>query len=210
MLADFITNPLLGLTEFVLLIVALTFHEFAHAKVADSLGDPTPRLQKRITLNPLAHLDPVGTALLLIVGFGWGRPVQFDPYNLENPRRDAMKIAFAGPLTNILMALATALVLRVIDVIGFVNIGVFATQIATFFVIMNLSLAVFNLIPIEPLDGFKVVGGLLSEEQAEKWYSLAPYGPLLLIALIMPIWGSFSPLLLIIRPVVSLLAGIIL
>lgn len=209
MFTDLITSPLLGLIQFGLLVVALTVHEFAHAKVADSLGDPTPRLQGRITLNPLAHLDPVGTILLLVVGFGWGKPVRFDPYNLEDPRRDAMKIAFAGPLSNVLMALVTALLLRLVGITG-LELSSLLTSAAVYFVVINLTLAVFNMIPIEPLDGFKVVGGLLSEEQAHKWYSLAPYGPLLLIAFILPIWGQFSPLSLIIRPIVGLVAGLIL
>ena len=98
------SNPFLFLLEIIALVSALTFHEFAHAWMADKLGDPTPRLQDRLTLNPAKHLDPLGTLLLLVAGFGWGKPVEFDPFNLRHPRRDTALIALAGPVSNILMA----------------------------------------------------------------------------------------------------------
>ena len=90
MLSQILQNPLFGLIYLSVLILTITIHEFAHAKTADSLGDPTPRLQGRITLNPLAHLDPIGSLLMICTGFGWGKAVQFDPYNLQDPRRDGM------------------------------------------------------------------------------------------------------------------------
>jgi Zn-dependent protease len=154
--------------------------------MADMLGDPTPRLQGRLTLNPRAHLDLWGSILFLIAGFGWGKPVQFDPYNLTNPRQDAMKIALAGPLSNIIMALSTSIIFKLIYFIlpGFPEVFF---SIAKIFITLNVTLAVFNLIPIEPLDGFKIVGGLLSEEQAIKWYSLRPYGMFFLLALLIPL-----------------------
>src|SRR3989344_291453 len=96
------------------LVIAITIHEFAHAFVADHLGDPTPRLQGRVTLNPLAHLDPMGTLLLFIVHFGWGKPVQFDPFNLRNPRRDAALISLAGPATNLVTATVASIVMQVL------------------------------------------------------------------------------------------------
>src|SRR3990167_4058068 len=94
------------------LLSAITIHEFSHAWVADRLGDPTPRLMGRVTLNPLAHLDPIGTIALLLIGFGWGKPVQFDPFNLENPRRDSALVSLAGPLSNITLASLLSIVLR--------------------------------------------------------------------------------------------------
>ncbi|MEK7065464.1 MAG: site-2 protease family protein, partial [Patescibacteria group bacterium] len=99
MLDQLATNPLGFLFWLIALVVAITIHEFSHAYAADRLGDPTPRLQGRLTLNPLAHLDPLGTLMLLIARFGWGKPVVFDPFNLRHPRRDAAIISFAGPLS---------------------------------------------------------------------------------------------------------------
>ncbi|HNQ31278.1 MAG TPA: site-2 protease family protein [Candidatus Woesebacteria bacterium] len=188
LLFDFFSNPLLIGLYLGFIVIALSVHEFAHAKAADMLGDPTPRLQGRLTLDPRAHLDVWGSLMFLLAGFGWGKPVQFDPYNLQNPRKDTMQIAFAGPLSNIIMALGTSLVFKVLFFLVPTFPEVF-WSIAKVFISLNVTLAVFNLIPIEPLDGFKIVGGLLSEEQAIKWYSLRPYGMFFLIAVIIP-WGA--------------------
>ena len=103
MLGVLFNNPLSFLFWLVALAMAITIHEFAHAYTADRLGDPTPRLQGRLTLNPLAHLDPLGTLMLLLVRFGWGKPVQFDPFNLKNPRKDGALISLAGPASNLLI-----------------------------------------------------------------------------------------------------------
>jgi Zn-dependent protease len=190
LLFDFFSNPLLIGLYLGFIVIALSVHEFAHAKAADMLGDPTPRLQGRLTLDPRAHLDVWGSLMFLLAGFGWGKPVQFDPYNLQNPRKDTMQIAFAGPLSNIIMALGTSLVFKVLFFLVPTFPEVF-WSIAKVFISLNVTLAVFNLIPIEPLDGFKIVGGLLSEEQAIKWYSLRPYGMFFLIAVIIP-WGGIG------------------
>src|SRR3989344_4785860 len=107
-----LTNPIELLFIVPTLLIAITVHEFAHAFSADRLGDPTPRLQGRLTLNPLAHLDPLGTIMLFLVRFGWGKPVQFDPFNLRNPRRDAAIISLAGPLANVVLATISSLNLR--------------------------------------------------------------------------------------------------
>jgi len=112
LIANYLSNPMSLLFVAAALLSAITVHEFAHAFMAERLGDPTPRLQGRLTLNPLAHLDPLGTLMLFIIGFGWGKPVQFDPYNLKNPRRDAALISFAGPLSNIILASILSIVLR--------------------------------------------------------------------------------------------------
>ena len=186
MLGELTTNPISFLFWAVGLVVAITVHEFAHAYAAERLGDPTPRLQGRLTLDPRAHLDLWGSILFLVAGFGWGKPVQFDPYNLKNPRQDAMKIALAGPLSNIIMALSVSIIIKLIYLL-FPSLSPLFFDIARIFITLNVFLAVFNLIPIEPLDGFKIVGGLLSEEQAIKWYSLRPYGMFFLIALIIPL-----------------------
>src|SRR3990167_11554391 len=110
---DFLfTSPIIFFTWIAALLFAITIHEFSHAWTADRLGDPTPRLQGRITLNPIAHLDPLGTLMLILFRFGWGKPVQFDQFNLRNPRRDTMLISIAGPTSNLLTAVLAAILLR--------------------------------------------------------------------------------------------------
>jgi len=108
---SFFSNPLLLILWLAALIIAVTIHEFAHAFAADRLGDPTPKLMGRLTLNPLAHLDVLGTLMLLIARFGWGKPVQFDPFNLRHPRRDSAIISLSGPVANFLLALKKRLIL---------------------------------------------------------------------------------------------------
>ena len=190
------------------LIVAITVHEFAHALIADRLGDPTPRLQGRLTLNPLAHLDPIGTIMLFLVHFGWGKPVQFDPFNLRNPTRDAALISIAGPVSNLIVATSAALILRIIPALSSTYslwIGFLQTLI-----IMNVVLAIFNLVPIHPLDGFKIVGGLLPPHRAKEWYSLERYGMIFLIFLIFPLLGNTAPINMLITPVINFILNILL
>lgn len=185
------------------LVVAITIHEFAHAWSADRLGDPTPRLQGRLTLNPLAHLDPLGTIMLILVHFGWGKPVQFDPFNLRHPRRDSAIISLAGPVSNIILATAISILLHFINFINFTN---FLNTL----VVLNVVLAVFNLIPIHPLDGFKIVGGILPEENAGSWYELERYGVIFLIFLLFPIFGQVAPIAQIISPIISFILSVLL
>lgn len=180
------------------LVVAITVHEFAHAFTADRLGDPTPRSQGRLTLNPLSHLDPLGTLMILLVRFGWGRPVQFDPYNLENPRRDAAIISFAGPASNFILAIVFAVIIRISFAIGF-EPGIVAGILAPF-ILLNVILGVFNLLPIHPLDGGKILVGLLPADLARDWDRiLQQYGIFLLLILILPLFGG--------APLVSILIG---
>lgn len=202
-------GPIVFLVVLACLIAALSIHEFAHALAADKLGDPTPRLQGRLTLNPLAHLDPLGTILLVFIGFGWGKPVMFDPYNLKNPRRDAAFISLAGPVSNLSLALLAAIILRIL----FATVGPFTifTSILQLIVYFNLLLALFNLIPIHPLDGGKIFIGFLPEneaEDAEKF--LRRYGTLLLIFLIFPLVNGQSPVFMVISPVIDFLMRILL
>lgn len=178
LLSLFIQSPLLGLLLFVALAISLAFHEFAHAFVSDKLGDPTAKYLGRVTLNPLAHLDPIGTILLVVVGFGWGRPVPFNPINLKNPRRDSAIISFAGPAANFLLALVSAIMTRLVGDLHLV--GLFFSLL----VLYNLTLCLFNLIPIAPLDGFKVVTGLLPHRFAVQWAQLEAYGIYFLILLV--------------------------
>ncbi len=175
MIGALYTNPLLFFAWLVALVVAITVHEFSHALAADRLGDPTPRLQGRLTLNPLAHLDPIGTLMLLLVRFGWGKPVQFDPFNLRNPKKDAALISIAGPISNIITAVVFSLIVRLTIAPPLV------LSLILPIIFLNVILAVFNLIPIHPLDGFKIVGGLLPDDQAREWQSLEKYGFLFLL-----------------------------
>lgn len=198
------SNPLLFLVYIAALFVAIAVHEFSHALVADYLGDPTPRLQGRLSLNPLIHVDNFGLIFLLFFGFGWGKPVQFDPYNLKHPRKDAALISIAGPTSNFIMAILLSLVLRLFILFNQSFLYTISSFIIIPFISLNIILGVFNLLPIHPLDGFKIVGGLLSEEKAKEWYQLERFGMIFLLMLIFPL-GKSSMLDVIIRPAVSFL-----
>jgi len=190
MINTLFSNPLLFFISIAALLTAITIHECAHAWTADRLGDPTARLAGRISLNPLVHLDLSGLLFLLFFGFGWGKPVEFDSYNLKNPRKDAALISIAGPLSNILLALFLSLILRLFTFYNLSFLHTIGGIILMLFIQMNLILGVFNLIPIHPLDGFKIIGGILSEEKSKEWYGLERYGMIFLILLIIPIGGS--------------------
>ena len=177
------------------LLFALVFHEFSHAWVANKLGDPTARYAGRLTLNPMAHLDPIGGLMILFVGFGWAKPVPVDIRYLSNPRVDMMKIAFAGPASNLLLAFIGGTILR----LGFVH-GTMAMMIMLFTQI-NIMLAVFNMIPIAPLDGSQIFSGLLIRTNPELVRNLQIYGPQILMGAILigyftpisPIWWFMGP-----------------
>ena len=186
MIATLFTNPLLFFGWFVALIVAITIHEFAHAFAADRLGDPTPRIQGRLTLNPLSHLDPLGTLMILFVRFGWGKPVQFDPFNLENPKRDSAIISLAGPVSNIILALLSSLILRILASVS-PTAFILSSPSLQPIILLNIILAIFNLIPVHPLDGFKIVAGLLNKNQYGRWMELQRYGIFILILLLLPL-----------------------
>lgn len=192
-----LSDPAQFLTIAFALIVAIAVHEFSHAFLADRLGDPTPRLQGRLTLNPLVHLDPIGTLMLFFIGFGWGKPVQFDPYNLRNPQRDAALISFAGPASNIIVAALFAILVRVFPESAFLTLPLIR---------LNVFLAVFNLIPVHPLDGGKVLIGLLEAKTAQRTDAfLSRYGLIILIFLILPIFSGAPLVLTILSPLINLL-----
>lgn len=209
MLELLIQSPLIFIIIVLLLIAAVTIHEFSHAKAADHLGDPTPRLAGRLTLNPGAHLDPLGSLLFILAGFGWGKPVPFDPFNLKNPKKDAALISFAGPLSNLIMAVVSSLILRIIYNLPIFFMGSFVVNILVLFIRFNVLLAVFNLVPIHPLDGFKVVAGLLPKKYYHDWMDLERFGMIFLLFLILPFFGS-SPIIAIINPITNLLLSFLL
>jgi len=165
-------------------LLVLAIHEYAHAAVAVRLGDPRPKFDGRLTLNPLAHLDPIGTLMLLFFGFGWAKPVIVDPTRFKKPRRDMMWVALAGPVANLLMAFVMA------RVYPFVVSGLpvnWAWAVRGFFqvtITLNIWLAVFNLLPLPPLDGSKVLAGLVPRRWAYRLYTLETYGTVLLLFLI--------------------------
>lgn len=206
LLQTLFTDPLVFSITAVGLVIALTIHEFAHAFVADKLGDPTPKYQGRVTLNPLSHLDPLGTVAILLVGFGWGKPVQFDPYNLKDPKRDTALIAAAGPASNLLLAIVLAGVLSVLPagVLG----GILAPAIM-YTIFINVMLAIFNLVPVYPLDGSKIFQSLLPAESAAAYeLFMHRYGSIVLLFLIVP-WGGSSPVSALISPIISFVVGLL-
>lgn len=201
-------NPIEFLIVSSLLVMAIAIHEFAHAAAADHLGDPTPRLAGRLTLNPLAHLDPLGTFLLFFAGFGWGKPVVFDPFNLRNPRRDAAIISLAGPFSNIILGILAGILIRITQNFPLFPVSSFLFNILSLFIYYNILLAIFNLIPIHPLDGFKVVAGILPKKYYAEWMALERYGMLFLILLIFPFFGQ-SPLTTLISPIMRLFLSLL-
>jgi len=151
------------------LLIAVTIHEFCHALAADKLGDPTPRAYGRLTLNPLAHLDLLGTLMLFLVHFGWGKPVPIDPYNFRHPRRDEIIVALAGPLSNFILAFIFSR---------------FPYSITYILAYTNLYLGIFNLFPVPPLDGSKVLLNILPIDTAIKIESAFEHYGFILIALL--------------------------
>ena len=193
--AEQIRQILIGLF---VLIVSVALHEFGHAFMAHKLGDDTPRRQGRVTLNPLAHADPIGTFLLPLVGgiyaasgagvggFGWGKPVQWNPSRIRRGIRMAtanILVSFAGPFMNLVLAVVVALVLVILQSQGIGSLGVY--KLMFFAVGTNFVLFFFNLLPIPPLDGGHIAGAFMPYRHREKYESVAKYGPFILLALIL-------------------------
>lgn len=186
------------------LVIAITIHEFSHALAADWLGDPTPRSQGRLTLNPLAHLDPLGTLMLFLVHFGWGKPVIFDPYNLAHPRRDAGIISIAGPISNLLLATLLSLILHLLPL----PLSLYPLFYAV--IVLSISLAIFNLVPVYPLDGEKILAAILPRDLAYEYQAvMSRYGTIILIFMILPLFGS-SPVISLISPAIDFISHLLL
>jgi Zn-dependent protease len=167
-----------------ILIFSLCFHEFSHGYIAYKLGDHTAARNGRLTLNPLAHLDPIGSLMIIFVGFGWAKPVPVNPVNFSNPRVDMMKVAFAGPASNLLLAFTGGLMMRLVNIVGLLQSEMFI-QTLYFFIFINISLAVFNMIPVAPLDGSQIFGNMISKNNPELAWKLQMYGPKILMGVIL-------------------------
>ena len=170
------------------ILLALTFHEYAHAFVAYRYGDDTAQKSGRLSLNPLRHLDPLGTIMIFLVHFGWAKPVPVNPYNLKNPKKDMLWISAAGPFSNMILAIMSGITLRVLFALNgtpaqHTIAGIMVYMVFTSLQI-NLALAIFNILPIAPLDGSKILYGLLPAGYAKAIFTLERYGPFILIGLI--------------------------
>ncbi len=190
-MSNFLPSPSELIIFAIILLTAFPVHEFAHAWVADRFGDTTPRANGRLTLNPLAHLDPIGSLMMILVGFGFAKPVPINPYVLERHSRSAtMLVSLAGPMSNLLMAIFASLFFRFglvsTDAINIPPVGILPNiaQLLVIFVRINLLLMLFNMIPLFPLDGEKVLDYLLPPSAARVLESIRPYGPMILLALV--------------------------
>ena len=190
------------------IIIGLSFHEFAHAWVSDKLGDPTPRRQGRVTINPLAHIDWIGFIALLLVGFGWGKPVQIEPAYYKNRRRDEFLVSIAGVTMNLILAVILSIPARLMVKVFTGNVSdlVYNIYLMIFYAIsINLVLMIFNLIPCPPLDGWGIVTQIFKLDRYDWWYKVYRYGTWILLILICTRITS-----LIITPLVTILLRILL
>ena len=191
------------------IIIGLSFHEYAHAKVAYKLGDPTPKMQGRVSINPMAHIDWIGFAALIFVGFGWGRPVEINPSNFRNRRKGELMVALAGVVMNLIIAVIFAVVAKLLLMAAgysFLSAGfgqILWTMIQNV-IWINLVLMIFNLIPCPPLDGFSVVTELFNIKHTELYWKIYQYGNWILIALIV-----FDITDMILKPCLNFLYGLL-
>lgn len=195
------------------ILLALAAHECAHAWVADRLGDRTASMLGRVTMNPFKHLDPVGTLAFFLTGiFGWAKPVPVNPRNFKDPGKALMYVSLAGPATNLVLAAAFAFILKAMLLTGFFQWGLASgaasgiaepiSLMVLYSIQLNVALAIFNLIPIPPLDGSKILTNLLPPHMAMSYYKLEPYGFMVLLVLMYT--GVIGMLVV---PVISLMVG---
>jgi Zn-dependent protease len=187
------SNPMQWLMSIIILlpgiIIGLSFHEFAHAKVATMCGDPTPKMQGRVTINPAAHVDPIGLLALIFVRFGWGKPVMINPSNFRKPRRDELFVSVAGVAMNFIVATVFMGILRLLYEfqLEFMisDLGRILNEVLIQVVIINIVLMIFNLLPIPPLDGFNILTQIFNLRNTEFYYRVYDKGFLILIILIL-------------------------
>lgn len=183
---DWLMNMLMTLPA---IIIGLSFHEYAHAIVSYKLGDPTPKMQGRVTINPMAHIDPLGLAALIFAGFGWGVPVQINPANYANRRKGELLVSLAGVTMNLIIAVLFAVIAKVLLVtLGAATLsvswgGVLWTMIM-YVIQINLVLMIFNLIPCPPLDGFSIIAEIFNLKTTNFYWTVYRYGDWILMALI--------------------------
>ena len=203
-LGGFLMGVIAGLPG---LVIAMTVHEYAHARVADLLGDFTPRMMGRLTLNPAAHIDPFGLLMLFLVRFGWAKPVTINPNNFKNPRRDDILVSLAGPAANLITAFFALLVMVLLVKSG-IRMSTGMSTVFSLIMIYNINFAIFNMLPIPPLDGSNVLKQLLPYELAIRYRELERYSFIILIIFLMtPILGMiFVPMQ---RAILHLFEGII-
>ncbi|MCE7910294.1 MAG: site-2 protease family protein [Candidatus Brocadia sp.] len=174
------------------ILYALTIHEYFHGWTANKFGDSTARLQGRLTLNPLAHIDILGALCFVFANFGWGKPVPINPYNFRNPRRDNVIVSFAGPASNFVSAFLFGVTFQLLRNATFIPVNVSANvlQLLLAGIGVNLSLAFFNMIPLFPLDGSHILEGLLPYRMAQKYKEIERYSPFILLGII--IMGNYA------------------
>ena len=191
------------------IMIGLSFHEFAHAWVSDRLGDPTPRRQGRVTVNPLAHIDWIGFLALLLVGFGWEKPVQIDPGYYKHRRRDEFLVAIAGVTMNLILAIAFSIPAKaMVKMFGSAVSSdlIYNIYLMLFYIVsINVVLMIFNLIPCPPLDGWGIITQIFGLDRYSWWYKVYQYGTWILLALIV-----FNVTDLILTPLVSMILGVLL
>lgn len=184
LIGSLLSNPLMFVMWVVAIVLAITIHEFSHAAAAFYLGDPTGKNAGRLTINPLAHLDLMGTIFLFFVGFGWGKPVPFNPYNLKNQKWGPSLVALAGPASNLVMLICVGLIMRFV----YPSLGLgYENALFNFLyllLIINTLLMVFNLIPIPPLDGSKIILALIPDSMTDFKMNFQRYGIFALIVLV--------------------------
>lgn len=191
------------------LVIALVIHEYAHAKAADVMGDFTPRMTGRLTLNPMAHIDPIGLIMLLVVRFGWAKPVMINARNFRNWRQGELLVAVAGPVANLLVAFISLLAMAVLFKLGMFSEGV--RLVLSMMVLFNINFAIFNMLPLPPLDGSKILMVLLPGRLAYKLMSLERYSFIILIFLMMTPFLTMIliPLQRLVLSVFNLIIGVI-
>ena len=200
---------MLAILSIIILIFSVILHEVAHGFMADRLGDPTARLAGRLTLNPLKHIDPIGSIVMPIITymagftFGWAKPVPYNPYNLRHKRRGELLIALAGPVSNLSIAVIFGLLIRCLASSSILS-PAFLT-ITSYIIIINIVLAVFNLIPLPPLDGSKIIFSLLPNQYGQLRMTLEQYAPFFIFVVVFFVWKLISPLVSI---VFGLITGI--
>jgi Zn-dependent protease len=199
-------EPQLFVAFVIAVIVGITFHEFSHAAVATLQGDQTARSQGRLTLNPVAHLDPLGSIALLVAGFGWGRPVPITPTHMRNRRLGAVLVGLAGPAANFVIAIASVVALRIVDPTGTTFDVDFSVRLLYTLVAVNVILGVFNLLPIPPLDGSTLLSVVLPPSRQHIVQFLDQYGIFLLLGLLILAPNLLTPIF---RAITEALYGLV-